>query len=35
VFHVAANAANGDGTAEGDYVHTTVFDTVPDRQGPP
>ena len=23
VFHVAGNAANGDDTAEGDYVHTT------------
>jgi hypothetical protein len=35
VFHASANAANGDETAEGDYVHTTVVDVVPDRQGPP
>lgn len=26
-FHVAANAADGDGTAEGDYVHTAVVET--------
>lgn len=29
VFHVAANAANGDETAEGDYVHTAVVETGP------
>jgi hypothetical protein len=34
VFHVAANAANGDGTAEGDYVHTATASAVPDRPGP-
>ena len=28
-FHVAANAADGDGTAEGDYVHTTVVESTP------
>ncbi|MGE3277138.1 MAG: choice-of-anchor V domain-containing protein [Vicinamibacterales bacterium] len=39
VFHVAANAADGDGTAEGDYVHTTTAVSSPDgaasgRTGP-
>lgn len=29
VFHVAANAANGDGTAEGDYVHTAAVESAP------
>ncbi len=29
VFHVAANAGNADGTAEGDYVHTTSLETAP------
>jgi hypothetical protein len=28
-FHVAANAADGDGTAEGDYVYTTVVESTP------
>jgi hypothetical protein len=32
VFHVAANAADGDETAEGDHVHTLALETVP---GPP
>jgi hypothetical protein len=35
VFHAAANAANADETVEGDYVHTTAVDALPDRQGPP
>lgn len=35
VFHVAANAANADDTAEGDYIHTAVVDAVPNRPGPP
>ena len=29
VFHVAANAANADGTVEGDYVHTAVAESTP------
>jgi hypothetical protein len=29
VFHVAANAANGDDAAEGDYVHTAAVESVP------
>jgi hypothetical protein len=29
VFHVAANAANGDGTAEGDHVHTAAVESAP------
>lgn len=29
VFHVAANAANGDGTAEGDFIHTASITTAP------
>jgi hypothetical protein len=33
VFHVAANAANDDGTAEGDYIHTAAVDALPDRRG--
>ena len=28
-FHVAANAANGDETAAGDYIHTTVVQSTP------
>ena len=28
-FHAAANAANGDGTAEGDFVHTSSAQSVP------
>jgi hypothetical protein len=35
VFHVAANAANADETAEGDYIHTAAADAVPNRSGPP
>jgi hypothetical protein len=31
VFHVAANAANGDETAEGDYVHTAAMESAPGR----
>lgn len=29
IFHVAANAANGDETAEGDYVHTSSVESAP------
>jgi len=29
VFHVAANAADGDGTAEGDYVETAIAEAMP------
>jgi hypothetical protein len=29
VFHVAANAANGDERADGDYVYTLARDTEP------
>lgn len=29
VFHVAANAADGDGSVEGDYIHTAVVETSP------
>jgi hypothetical protein len=29
VFHVAANAANADETAEGDYIHTAAVDVIP------
>jgi hypothetical protein len=29
VFHVAANAADGDGTADGDHIHTTVIESAP------
>lgn len=29
VFHVAANAADGDGTAEGDHVYVAVAESVP------
>jgi hypothetical protein len=29
VLHVAANAADGDDTAEGDYVHTAAAESVP------
>jgi hypothetical protein len=37
VFHVAANAADGDGTAEGDYVHTAAVASAPpaDPGSPP
>jgi hypothetical protein len=31
MFHVAANAADADERAEGDYIHTAVVDVVPDR----
>lgn len=34
VFHVAANAANGDETVEGDYVHTHSVESSPDRRSP-
>lgn len=34
VFHVAANAADGDETAESDYVHTAVAESAPGRPGP-
>ncbi len=30
VFHVAANAADADDTAEGDYIHTAAADLIPD-----
>jgi hypothetical protein len=33
VFHVAANAADGDETAEGDYVHTLSVESAPDAPG--
>jgi hypothetical protein len=29
VLHIAANAANGDDTAEGDYVHTSAVESAP------
>jgi len=29
LFHVAANAADGDGSASGDYVYTTTAATLP------
>lgn len=29
IFHVAANAGDGDGTAEGDYVETATVETIP------
>ena len=29
MFHVAANAADGDGTADGDHIHTTVVESAP------
>lgn len=29
VFNVAANAADGDGAVEGDYIHTAVAETAP------
>jgi hypothetical protein len=28
-FHVAANAANGDGSAEGDFVYTAIVESAP------
>ena len=31
VFHLAANAADGDETVEGDYVYTTAIEAEPDR----
>ena len=31
VFHVAANAADGDETAEGDHVHTAAVESAPGR----
>jgi hypothetical protein len=31
VFHVAANAANADETAEGDHIHTTFVEVTADR----
>jgi hypothetical protein len=31
LFHVAANAADGDGSASGDYVYTTAAATLPAR----
>ena len=34
VFHVAANAANGDETADGDYVHTTAVEAWAGGSGP-
>ena len=34
VFHVAANAADADETAEGDYVHTAAVDALPVGSGP-
>jgi hypothetical protein len=34
VFHVAANAADGDERVEGDYVHTAVVMTSPNQTGP-
>lgn len=34
VFHVAANAANGDDTAEGDYVHSLAVERAPEAPGP-
>jgi hypothetical protein len=34
VFHVAANAANADDTAEGDYVHTTAVEVSAGDPGP-
>jgi hypothetical protein len=33
VFHVAANAANGDETAEGDFVHTHSVESTPGSSG--
>jgi hypothetical protein len=33
VFHVAANAANADGTAEGDSIHTAAVTALPNRRG--
>jgi hypothetical protein len=34
VFHVAANAADADNTAEDDYVYTTAVEVVPGRSEP-
>jgi hypothetical protein len=35
VFHVAANAGDGDGTAEGDFVETATAETMPAKARPP
>jgi hypothetical protein len=35
VFHVAANAADGDETAEGDFIHTLAVEYAPVSTGPP
>lgn len=35
VFHVSANAADGDETAEGDYIHTGMMTTTARRAGEP
>jgi hypothetical protein len=35
VFHVAANAADGDETAEGDSIHTLAVESTPGSPGPP
>jgi hypothetical protein len=35
VFHVAANAGDGDGTAEGDFVETATVETMPAGARPP
>jgi hypothetical protein len=34
VFHAAANAANGDETVEGDFVHTHSVESSPERRYP-
>jgi hypothetical protein len=34
VFHVAANAADGDERVDGDYIHTAVVKTSPNRTSP-
>jgi hypothetical protein len=31
LFHVAANAANGNDSADGDFVHTTSAESAPSR----
>lgn len=33
VFHVASNAADGDGTVDGDYVHTAAVESTPAAKG--
>lgn len=35
VFHVAANAGDGDETAEGDFVYTANLESAPGRPAPP